>query len=144
MSTLSDFVIADREEGNVIGESFQPEEKWPTLSGWKGIEPIKLSTLYCCITGENYTNDLQASFSLVGGNQEEGPWVFLFPNKVQSALANINTDNINIIAEKWSKTEELEMDRWSQQEAAEFIQQLNKYANKANEENKSLFLWFSL
>ena len=66
MGILTDFVIADAGLGSEVGESIDPSEQWPTLQA-KGVETIKLTTLYCAITGKTYHDDIQASFKLVGG-----------------------------------------------------------------------------
>lgn len=73
MGQLSDFVVADTVKAVNIGKSVQPSKNCPTLEGWKGIETIKLSTLYCIISGEAYSNELNTSFKLLGGDKEEGP-----------------------------------------------------------------------
>lgn len=144
MGTLSDFVIAEPSESQAIGESFQPSEIWPTLTGWKGIESIKLSRLYCSMSGEEYSNDLQKSFELVGGDKYEGPWVFQFPKHIQKSFAQFDLSKLGEVAAKWAATEELEMDRWSVDDAEQFIKQICEHAQKASDANKTLFLWFSL
>ena len=144
MGILSDFVIANSNEAKDIGVSLRPADSWQTLEGWKGIETIKLSTLFCSITGEQYTNDLQKSFPLVGGNRDEGPWVFEFPEKILSCFSEISNSDIPSIAKKWVTTEELEMDGWSCSDAEMFIGQISEYAKIAETESKQLFLWLSL
>jgi len=144
MGTLSDFVIADESEAKAIGESIQPSDTWSTLTGWRGMDPIKLSTLYCSMSGETYSNDLQKSFSLVGGDKFEGPWVFLFPENIKKCFAQFDSTGLNDVAKLWVSTEELKMDRWNVEDAEEFIEQITEQAKKAFEAKKSLFLWFSL
>lgn len=148
MGILSDFVIADGNDGPAIGESVRPSEKWPCLEGWKGIETIKLSTLYFCITGAfNSVEEIAAlssEFKFAGGNQEEGPWVLKFPASVLSAIASLSPNAFGLVAEKWCATEELEMDGWSQGDAQTFINQLQSLANSAVASNKAMYLWLSL
>lgn len=139
MGVLSDFVIADKSEAEAIGASDNPSS-WPTLTGWRGIESIKLSTLYCSITGETYTNDLQKSFSLVGGDKIEGPWVFLFPEKVKDCFAKFNLARLDDVAKSWTATEEMKMDRWNAEDAGEFIKQITEHAKSASEQKKITFL----
>jgi hypothetical protein len=144
MGVLSDFVIAPPEAAPQIGESIRTSEEWKTLEGWKGIETIKLSTLYCSITGENYSNKLMQSFKLLGGNKEDGPWVFIFPNKVTDAIASLSKERYKEVAKLWVQTDELKMDGWKLQDAELFISQIVEYAKISKLSNKSLFLWFSL
>ena len=144
MGVLSDFVIAPPEAATQIGESIRPSEQWKTLEGWKGIETIKLSTLYCSITGEKYSNELMRSFKLLGGNKEDGPWVFIFPNKVTDAIASLEKERYTEVAKLWAQTDELKIDGWKVQDAELFVSQIVDYAKKSKLSNKSLFLWFSL
>ena len=148
MGILSDFVVANDNDGPAIGESVRPSEQWPCLEGWKGIETIKLSTLYFCIAGESNSVEetvaLSSEFELAGGNQEEGPWVLKFPTRVLSSIASLSPSAFSSVAEKWCATEELEMDGWSQGEAQTFVSQLQPLANSAIASNKAMYLWLSL
>lgn len=144
MGMLSDFVIAQPELAVEIGKSNRPSEQWNTLEGWKGIETIKLATLYCSITGKEYSSELMNSFKLLGGDKEEGPWVFIFPENVTEALATLEENRFTEVAEKWAETEELKLDGWRVEDAKLFISQIVQHAKKAKSANKSLFLWFSL
>jgi len=143
MGILTDFVIADAGSGNDLGESFNPSEQWPTLQA-KGIETIKLATLYCAITGNCYHNDIQESFEFVGGDKEEGPWVFEFPSEILHAIACVSEPQVQGIAHQWASTDEMKMDRWSPEEAATFISELSAHASRATDAGKSLYLWLSL
>lgn len=143
MGILTDFVVATDNDAVAIGEAVRPADQWPTLES-KGVETIKLSTLYCAATNAQYTDDIQASFSLVAGNEEEGPWVFKFPPEILAAIAGIGQSDIPAIAASWAATEELQMDGWSKEDAAQFIKELQTYAQKALGSGASLFLWLSL
>ena len=144
MGMLSDFVVADKSDSNEIGESIRPAEKWLTLEGWKGIDAIRLATLYCAIKQAEFTNEVYKLFTLVGGNKEDGPWVFNIPENIIESLSILNGDQIEEVARRWVQTEELTMDDWSIREAMDFIGEISTYAKKAKESNKCLFLWFSM
>ena len=143
MGILTDFVIANDDEGDAIGKALRPADRWPTLEA-KGVDPINLSTLYCAITGTNYSNSIQKSFQLAGGNQDEGPWIFKFPNNILESFASIQPANIQAVAEKWAATEELKMGRWSSTDAAEFIRLLHEHSQNALTKKACMFLWLSL
>ena len=104
MGMLSEFVIAQPDVAVEIGQSNRPSEQWNTLEGWKGIETIKLTTLYCSMTGVEYSTELMSSFKLLGGNKEEGPWVFIFPQNVTDALAALKEERYSEVAEKYHAT----------------------------------------
>lgn len=143
MGILSDFVIADTGSGVQIGESVNPIDSWPTLQA-KGVETIKLATLYCAISGKDYHNDIQKSFQLVGGNKDEGPWVFEFPRDILGCIADLDTSNLHDVAQAWQATEEVQMDGWSIVDSSEFIRALSVHASDAVAAEKSLYLWLSL
>lgn len=143
MGLLSDFVIADAGSGPAIGESHHPADTWPTFKA-KGMDMIKLASLYCAITGETYHNDIQASFQLVGGNKEEGPWVFEFPSEILQAIAGIGASEIRRVAENWSETEGLRMDRWTAESACSFIEAISAHAKGAVASSRSMYLWLAI
>ena len=68
MGILSYLVVADGLSGAKLAESLNPAERWPAFVS-KGIDTVKLATLYCAISGKTYHNDIQRSFKFVGGNQ---------------------------------------------------------------------------
>jgi len=70
--------------------------------------------------------------------------VFRFPQSVLGAIAGITPARLAPIAEAWSQTEELEMDGWSADEAAQFLAELQSHAQQALNADASLFLWMSL
>lgn len=146
MGIFSDFVVANDNDGPSIGESVCPAEQWSCLAGWKGIETMKLSTLYFCITDESNAFEkvaaLSSEFEFAGGNQDEGPWVFKFPVKVLSAIASLSPDSFGSVAQKWCVTEE--MAGWSLSDAYTFISQLQPLANSAIASNQAMYLWLSL
>ncbi len=148
MGILTDFVLADEGEGGAIGKADRPSESWKCLEGWKGVETIKLATLFLIASGREptveETVDESAEFELAGGDKEEGPWVFRFPPKVVSAIASIPNAQLPAVASAWCETEELHMDRWSLSEAEQFIAQLQELLQQAISSEKSVFLWLCL
>jgi hypothetical protein len=105
---------------------------------------VKLASLYCAIAEKPYHNDIQKSFSLVGGNREEGPWVFEFPSDILGCIAELRAEQVQGVSKAWAATEELVLDRWSPDDAAYVIQALVDHARKATETGKSMYLWVSL
>ena len=148
MALLSDFIHADCDAGAAIGKCERPADQWPCLEGWKGIEPVKVSTLHFCITGEqpsvDQVVDLSSLFELAGGDEESGPWVIKIPSTVVATLASVSPASVPAIAAKWAVTEELQMDGWSAEDAAQFIDQIQPLAAKAVGDSKCIYLWVSL
>lgn len=143
MGNLTDFVIANDNEGIAIGESDHPAAQWPTLET-KGVDAVKLATLVCAITGQKDADAIRSSLTFAGGDQEIGPWVFKLPATVTHALARLEGDNVQEVATKWAATEEMQTDRWSAIDVAHLVKQLQQHANKAKTAGATLFLWVSL
>jgi hypothetical protein len=143
MGLITDFVVASDSEAKAIGQSERPADKWPTFEA-RRVETIKLAYLYCVATGSRYSDEIAGSFSFVGGDQEEGPWVFQFPTSVLQIIAGIEDTKVSSIAEKWILTEEFQRDKWTVEGAADFIEQLRNLARQAVKNGLSLFLWVCL
>ena len=148
MSVLSDFVSAPAGAGNSIGQSARPAESWQVLEGWKGIDPIKLSTLHSLIASEPIEVDpiveKSATFELVGGDEADGPWVLLFPDQITQDLASLDPSHVEAIANAWSETEELVLDGSTAEEAQSFISDLSGLCKSAHASGNKVYVWISL
>ncbi|HXS72651.1 MAG TPA: hypothetical protein VN725_01300 [Rhodanobacteraceae bacterium] len=143
MGIITDFVIALDSDAEAIGQSASPADQWPTVQA-KGVETVKLASLYCVAIGTPYGKQIQRSFSLVGGDKDEGPWVFQFPSEVLHAIASIDDARLPSVAKEWAATEELRRDGWAEGNATSFIVQLRAHAQQAIAGGLSMFLRLSL
>jgi hypothetical protein len=143
MGILTDFVAAPPGHGVAIGEAEAPAESWPSLR-WKGMETIKLAQLYCSIVGIEYSNEIQKSFPLVGGDQEEGPWVFEFPQRILEAIVSVPDGSMSGVCERWVATEEMSADGYTVREAEMFLRDLASLGRQATNRGDRLYLWVCL
>jgi hypothetical protein len=143
MSNLTDFVIANDNEGSAIGESDHPAAQWPTLET-KGVDTVKLATLVSAITGQSDTAAIRRRCTFAGGDEEIGPWVFKLPPDIVDCIAKLPSENVETVAAKWAATEEMQSDRWSAIDVAALVVQLQQHANKAKTADATMFLWVSL
>jgi len=148
MGVLSDIIIADRGEAAAINAAGGTHLKqWPCLES-KGIDQIKLFTL-SQILHDRSVDDVDASVAFMQGatldkKSQEGPWVYLIPAELQSAIASLDDDAQESVAEKWAATEEFSLDGWQVADVEEYLRDLVTHARKAREAGKSLLLWMSL
>jgi len=142
MGILTDFVIATVDEAAAIGDAIRPADTWPTLEA-KGVETINLMTLCSIVTGTEYEDDLEL-FPLVGGNEEQGPWVFQLPDMFLNAIAAMPDGDVTAVASAWAQTEEMEMGGWPPAETAEFLRDFKAHVQRAVDGGSSMFLWLSL
>src|SRR5580658_1743086 len=93
MGVLSDIIIADRSDAAAINAANGAHLKhWPCL-GSKGIDTLKLGTL-SQILNDRPVDDVNAvaTFMMDGvldQRSDEGPWVYLVPQQLHSALSSL-------------------------------------------------------
>jgi hypothetical protein len=148
MGILSDIIIANRDDAASINAARGEHLKqWDCLEA-KGIDTIKLGTL-SQILADRPVDDINfvAKFmmdSILDQASDEGPWVYLVPDHLQSALIGLDEEAEESIAGKWAATEEFRLDRWKAVDVEEYLHDLVIQARKARDADKSLLLWISL
>lgn len=148
MGVLSDIIIADRNEASAINAAGGTHLKqWPCLES-KGIDTVKLGTLYQ-IVHDRSLDDMNffAKFmqdAVLDQPSDDGPWVFLIPPELMSAVAEFDEARTEAVATKWAATDEFKLDRWQFEDVEEYLQSLVSHARKARDAGKSLLLWTSL
>ncbi|MFO0613255.1 MAG: hypothetical protein U0414_11725 [Polyangiaceae bacterium] len=105
----------------------------------KGIDPVKLQSLYSKVGGKTLKLDPIAMAS------DEGPWVMRIPDAFVRALAKLDAPERKKVAAFWAKTEEFAMDkRWKAPAVASTLDAICALAVKAVADKKKMFLWMSL
>ncbi len=148
MDVLSDIIIADRTEAAAINAAGSAHLKqWPCLES-KGIDTIKLGTLSQILNNRSVDDvNAVATFmadAVVDQKSDDGPWVYFVPEQLQVAIASLDEDAQESVAEKWAATEEFTLDRWQPADVEEYLHDLVAHARKASGAGKSLLLWMSL
>lgn len=148
MSVLSDIIIADRSEAAAINAAGGAHMKqWPCLES-KGIDQTKLFTLFQILHGRSVDDmDAYRSFmndAVLDQRSNEGPWVYVIPAELHSAIASLGDDAQETVAEKWAATEEFVLDRWQSADVEDYLRDLVAHARKARDAGKPLLLWMSL
>lgn len=141
---LTDFVIADRKDARRVCDSACPSEEFNGLGG-KGIDPVKLRTLYAVLTNSEPGTSFATDVPLCDGG-EEGPWVIEVPNDLVQRLAKLDAKQIDSVAAKWAKTEEFspKYDNWPPKAVHDVLSDLAKLCAQAAAAKKSVLLWMSL
>ena len=150
MSILTDFVVADISEAQRIGDSLSPSWQFEGL-GEKGIDHVKLATLYTLLTDQPYDPDvLMNEETLLYIASENGPWVQQVPPDMVSRLANLPESEYSRVAQAWARTEEFDP-KFSGLTSAEaitfaeaFIRRFAVLARQSLAENKILMMWTCL
>ncbi len=142
MSVISTLVLSAAGQGPAIGSV-------DNLTGFMHVElpsldPLKLLTLYTIVTKLEFDDEMIAMFPLVGGDEEEGPWVVSIPQDFVGALTNISDGDINDFASEWSETDELAAEDWDVEQAAMVIEALKKFSKIAMMTAQQLYLRLDL
>ncbi|MBN8447352.1 MAG: hypothetical protein J0M22_17950 [Gammaproteobacteria bacterium] len=142
MSVISTLVLSAAGQGPAIGSV-------DNLTGFMHVElpsldPLKLLTLYTIVTKLEFDDEMIAMFPLVGGDEEEGPWVVSIPQEFVGALTNISDGDINDFASEWSETDELAAEDWSLEQSSFVIEILKKFSKIAVTTAQQMYLRIDL
>jgi hypothetical protein len=144
---LSDvFVATDAELALLRPGTGGPEGKFATVDG-KGIDPLKLETLEAIVTQHEADAGqpiLHRQLMYDWGDQ----WVYRFPESLTVALGQLEPDALGQVAEAWAATEEWRRsggDTIAGRDSLRlWISAVCMLAQRAQHENRSLYLWLSL
>jgi hypothetical protein len=142
MGVLTDFVVADPGEAQRVCDSACPSQDFKGMDA-KGIDPMKLGTLYAVLTGK----DLDASF--ISGNplSSRGErWVMQVPVDLVQRLAKLDAKQLQAAAACWAETEEFspKYDNWPPQAVHQVLEELAQLCLRAVAERKGVLMWMSL
>ncbi len=68
--------------------------------------------------------------------------LFGVPDEIRDRLAE--TSDLNEVGHRWAETEELQANRWSEEDPVETLSALRDLAGRARGENRQLWIWWSL
>jgi hypothetical protein len=143
MGVLTDFVIADPSDAERVGESSYSSKDFGGLEA-KGIDQVKLGTLYGILTGAPFNPSFMGDDeSLLYLASDAGPLVQLVPPDLVGRLASLDDSELTRVAEKWAETEEFALSRWSPETVEHWLTDLAAIARKTVAEGKSLLMWSS-
>lgn len=146
MGVLSDLVLADRKDAQLIGDSGNPVAEFGGLEA-KGIDGVLLGELYCILEGSPSTVDFVVGFigEVLYQASDEGPWVEEVPGALIEWLALLDDDDLYAVAAQWVTCEEILLDGPCPPEAVTgFLRDFAKLAQQAVEQQKSILLWTCL
>jgi hypothetical protein len=123
-------------------EEAKAVRKFPLVQ-FKGIDPVKLATLWTIIDGgelESIIEELCRPALVAPG--DDCSILLLLPQAWIRAVAEI--EKLGPVAKKWATTEECRLDNWNAKDASEVIAALQKLAEYALTESKNMFLWVNV
>jgi hypothetical protein len=139
MGSLADLLLATHDDIPDIIASDYP------LGSYKGtnidgLDPLMLLALHSMLALRPL-EELVNSYEPVAQASEEGPWLIRIPPDLLALLADIAPHDIEVMAAKWSDTDQLRDSGWTQDDMYFFIEPLILYAQSIAGSGKELFLW---
>jgi len=144
MGVLTDFVVVDRRDAQRVCDSACPSKDFTGLDA-KGIDPVKLATLYAVLTDTEFNPSFISGDPLATGG-DEGPWVMEVPPDLVQHLAKLDTNGVAAAAAEWAKTEEFspKYDNWPAEAVHEVLAELAELCGQAVAAKTSVLMWMSL
>jgi len=140
MGILADFFVADplhassyehSRSSDLSMERFQVEE-------FSGVTSLELEILWAIVEGEEWSPKRHA---LEAVGQPAETWLFRFPTPFLTRLAGLEATELQPLASKWAKIEELSC---NPEDLQPVLRSLVSLAKSARETGRALFVWGSL
>jgi len=142
MGVLSDLIVGNETDAEEIVNTPAPSQAFGGVD-IKGIDTVKLATLHSIVT-DRTPAELRGAYEPTATASHGEAWLIPIPAELVSQLAALNSAERRSVAERWSRTDEFQMDQWNPQTIAQALDQICNEATKASSSQRTLFLWMSL
>ena len=139
MGLLTDVFAATESQVRGLSPDDLPGELFPTVKA-KSLDPVKFSTLENILVGTGVQRAVGKQV-LVYQASDEGPWVIRISAELFEMLATLDQNQVKNAAQRWSQTDELIADRWSEPEVHEVLTKIVDLARQAQANGQRLFVW---
>lgn len=136
MSGWTEYVIADREEGDAIANSNEPKRQWPGFEGFKFFCSAQHTALYQAL---GWDVGVRPKFAHVGIG--DGGVVEKLPGGLVEALARVRDDQLPDVTMAWGQRLAALGDRYSGEQLGPLLRQLRALAVRAVAEGKPVLHW---
>ncbi len=139
MGVQCDLFATTESEASLLTLDDVPIQKFDGVEA-KGLDPVPFATLHSILTGIDVQQAILEQ-TLCTEITEFGPWVYQLPGKLTAELAGLSESESATVATQWAATEELKRARWSVADAESALIQIIKLCQRADSDNKSVFIW---
>ena len=139
MSVLTQFIAAEDDEIEAIGESLNPVEEWSGLQ-MRDVDPAKIATLHALLTGDLF-DDAVAHYEPVYVSDAEGAVILRLADELTERLAALDEDRLDDVALELAATEEFEDAGWEDEAIAAMLADLAELARLAESQEQALLVW---
>lgn len=135
---VTQIIAAEEDEVSAIGESGNPLDEWSGIET-PGLDTITIATLHSLLTGDS----LQAALDryepvYVAGNDAV---VLRLADELLEKLANLDEDELEIVAGEVAATAEFEAEQWDIGDIQEQLVLLGDLAQLAESQGQVLLVW---
>jgi hypothetical protein len=142
MGVLTDLVVASIEQADEVVSCSNPAADWHGVDA-KGIDQTKLCSLRAIVTGHAYEDEWMSEFDFVAGDQEQGPWLFRFPDALTTALSTLENHTLDSAAIDWHRKSFAD-DHWPVESVRTALTQIRDLAIHAKRSDKPILMWICL
>ena len=139
MAILTQFIAAEDDQIEAIGESLNPVEEWSGLQ-MRDVDTAKIATLHCLLTGDLF-DDAMAHYEPVYASADEGAVVLRLADELTGHLAALDDDVFDDVAAELAATEEFEYAGWEGEVIAAMLADLADLARLAESQGQALLVW---
>lgn len=139
MGILVNFISADEDEVEAIGESEHPAAEWSGIEA-RDINISKIVTLHTLLTGDRI-DDVIYAYEPVYGDPMGGAIVLRMPDEATERLARLDEDAADAVGEELAATEIFEMSNVPFEEVQALVAELSELARIAQSQGQAIFVW---
>lgn len=139
MSVLTQFIAAEEDEIEAIGESLSPVDEWSGLQ-MRDVDTAKIATLHALLTGDLF-DDAVAHYEPVYVSDAEGALVLRLADALTERLAALDAEVLDDVALELAATEEFEYAGWENEAIAAMLADLADLARLAESQGQALLVW---
>jgi len=139
MAILTQFIAAEDDQIEAIGESLNPVEEWSGLQ-MRDVDTAKIATLHCLLTGDLF-DDAMAHYEPVYVSDAEGALVLRLADELTAHLAALDEDVLDDVALELAATEEFEHVGWEDEAITAMLADLAGLARLAESQGQALLVW---
>jgi hypothetical protein len=139
MAILTQFIAAEEDEIEAIGESQNPVEEWSGLQ-LRDVDTAKIATLHALLTGDLF-DDAVAYYEPVYVSEGEGVVMLRLANGLTEHLAALTEEVLDDVATELAATEEFEIAGWEGEAITTMLADLADLARLAESQGQALLVW---
>jgi len=139
MAILTQFIAAEEDEVEAVGESLNPIDEWSGLQ-LRDLDTAKIATLHALLTGDLF-DDAIAHYEPIYVSDAEGALVLRLADELAARLAALEEEALDDVAAELAATEEFEYAGWDGEAIGALLADLADLARLAESQGQALFVW---